>query len=205
MAKRYDMRVELEFIDDILGSWPSNPYLAEDYIASLAPDAETREEEIANLGTEAVTEKSKTIFPRNADGVPCLMAHQIKGFFKEACKALSGNKEYLSSKIKAYKKEINTRIFVTPKYITLDKMENVYDFQRPLRAQTPQGERIALANSETASAGVVVRFTVQTICKEDLDLVREWLDYGDLMGLGQWRNAGYGRFTWREIETNVNG
>ena len=43
MAKRYDMRVELEFIDDILGSWPSNPYLAEDYIASLAPDAETRE------------------------------------------------------------------------------------------------------------------------------------------------------------------
>lgn len=201
MAKRFYMDVELTFTDDILGSWPSNPYLAEDYIASKAPDAETREEEIANLGTDAVLEKNKTIFPRDSEGKPCVMAHQIRGFFKEACKALSGNKEYISSKLRAYKKEINSRIFVTPKYIPLEGIDNVYDFQRPLRAQTPMGERIALANSETVSAGVVIRFTVMALTTEDLDLVREWLDYGDLQGLGQWRNAGYGRFTWKEVRT----
>lgn len=201
MAKSYFMEVELEFIDDILGSWPSNPYLAEDYIASKAPDAETREEEVANLGAEAVLDKQKTIFPRDRDGKPCVMAHQIRGFFKEACRALSGNKEYLSASVRAYKKEINSRIFVSPKYIALEQVENVYDFQRPLRASTPLGERIALANSETVSEGVVIHFTVQAISPKDLDYVREWLDYGRLQGLGQWRNAGYGRFIWKEVKT----
>lgn len=33
----------------------------------------------------------------------------------------------------------------------------------------------------------------------DLDLVREWLDYGALKGMGQWRNSGRGRFVWEEI------
>lgn len=32
-----------------------------------------------------------------------------------------------------------------------------------------------------------------------MDAVREWLDYGMLRGLGQWRNSGKGRFTWEEI------
>jgi len=197
----YCMDVELEFIDDLLGSWPANPYLAEDYIASKAPDAETRAEEVANLGQDAVVEKTKTIFPRDSNGAPSLMAHQIKGFFKEACRALSINKEYRSSKLRAYKKEVADRIFVYPKYIPLERVENVYDFQRPLRAQTPMGERIALANSETASSGVVVHFTVKTIVEDGLEYAREWLDYGELKGLGQWRNAGYGRFLWKELAT----
>lgn len=202
MAKYFFMDVELEFIDDILGSWPSNPYLVEDYIASKAPDAETREEEVANLGADFVVEKSKTIFSRDREGRPSLMAHQIRGFFKESCKALSCNKEFLSSKLKAYKKEINSRIFISPKYIPIEHEEEMFDFQRPLRAQTPQGERIALANSETAHDGCKVRFSVQTMDPHDLDLVREWLDYGRLQGLGQWRNAGFGRFVWKEIGTH---
>lgn len=27
-------------------------------------------------------------------------------------------------------------------------------------------------------------------------VVREWLDYGQLRGIGQWRNSGKGRFTY---------
>lgn len=30
--------------------------------------------------------------------------------------------------------------------------------------------------------------------------IREWLDYGKLRGIGQWRNSGKGRFEWEEIE-----
>ena len=31
--------------------------------------------------------------------------------------------------------------------------------------------------------------------------VREWLDYGALRGLFQWRNSGKGRFEWEEVES----
>ncbi len=31
-------------------------------------------------------------------------------------------------------------------------------------------------------------------------LVREWLTYGRLRGLGQWRNSGKGRFTFEELD-----
>ena len=61
------------------------------------------------------------------------------------------------------------------------------------------GERIALANSETIRAGASIEFTVRMLVDTDADLVREWLDYGALHGMGQWHNAGYGRFTWEEI------
>jgi hypothetical protein len=30
-------------------------------------------------------------------------------------------------------------------------------------------------------------------------IIREWLDYGKLRGLGQWRNSGKGRFSWVEL------
>ena len=33
----------------------------------------------------------------------------------------------------------------------------------------------------------------------DVEYVREWLDYGRLNGIGQWRNSGKGRFVWEEL------
>ena len=32
-----------------------------------------------------------------------------------------------------------------------------------------------------------------------VSVCREWLDYGRVRGIGQWRNSGKGRFTWEEI------
>jgi len=29
-------------------------------------------------------------------------------------------------------------------------------------------------------------------------LLREWLDYGQFKGIGQWRNSGKGRFEWAD-------
>ena len=34
---------------------------------------------------------------------------------------------------------------------------------------------------------------------KDAETVREWLDYGRLRGLFQWRNSGKGRFEWEEV------
>ena len=34
-------------------------------------------------------------------------------------------------------------------------------------------------------------------------VVREWLDYGQLRGIGQWRNSGKGRFTYIAYEVKA--
>lgn len=48
--------------------------------------------------------------------------------------------------------------------------------------------------------GTTAEFEVQLLDKAHEDVVREWLDYGRFYGLGQWRNADYGRFEWMEIK-----
>ncbi len=194
-------KVRLTFTDEILGTSSGNPELHREFIASKAPDAQKMEEEVAALGVDAVEEKSMTVFPRLADGTPFLYDYQIRGFFKEICgamKAISGTK---SSKIKAHKKKIDNTIFVEPREIPLDlhgmKMANC---QRPLRASTAQGERIALANSEVCPEGTSCEFEVLCMVDEDAAMLLEWLEYGKYKGIGQWRNSGKGRFTFELID-----
>lgn len=61
------------------------------------------------------------------------------------------------------------------------------------------GERVALAASETVPAGTVLEFSILVMNPKDAETVREWLDYGRLRGLFQWRNSGKGRFEWEEV------
>lgn len=105
-----------------------------------------------------------------------------------------------SSKMKAYKKNIDGLIFVLPEQIPIDITGAIGLCQRPLRAQTMQGERVTLAMSEEVPAGSSLQFTVLCPNEEMMKAVREWLDYGYLRGLGQWRNSGKGRFTWEELD-----
>ena len=196
--KANEIKVRLTFTEEVLGTASSNPEIHDEFIASKAPDAMSREEEVAALGVEEVVEKSMTIFPKQ-DGKPFLYDYQIKGFFKDACGMLRKVKGSESSKVKAYKKEIDGLIFVEPRIIPLVFEGEIGSCQRPLRASTAQGERIALANSETVPAGTTIEFTVKCFLDSDASLVREWLDYGALRGIGQWRNSGKGKFTWEEI------
>ena len=90
-------------------------------------------------------------------------------------------------------------MFVKERKIPFENFGTMGECQRPLRGQTAQGERIALAHSETVQAGSELTFTIQ-ILKDDMEaVVREWLDYGYLRGMFQWRNSGKGRFTWCEV------
>lgn len=73
--------------------------------------------------------------------------------------------------------------------------------ERPLRASSASGERVALAASETVPAGTVLEFSILVMNPKDAETVREWLDYGRLRGLFQWRNSGKGRFEWEEVES----
>lgn len=189
------VHVKLTFTDDLLGASSGNPELHREFIASKAPGAAKMEEEVASLGVEAVEEKSMTVFPKMADGTPYLWDYQIRGFFKEICGAMRGIPGTKSSKVKAYKKKVDNTIFVEPREIPLDLHGmKIADCQRPLRASTMQGERIALANSEVCPQGTTCEFDVLCMVDEDVDMLREWLEYGKYKGIGQWRNSGKGRF-----------
>ena len=72
--------------------------------------------------------------------------------------------------------------------------------QRPLRAQTMQGERVALASSETIPAGSYVIFEIAMLLDSHEKAVIEALNYGTLRGFGQWRNSGKGRFHYEILE-----
>lgn len=87
-----------------------------------------------------------------------------------------------------------------PRQIPIFFDGEITGLQRPLRAQTAQGERISLANSEMIPAGATCEFTVKCLLDDHEKTVREWLDYGCFSGMGQWRNASYGRFTWEELD-----
>lgn len=194
-----EMKVRITFTESVLGTSPANEEIYRDFIGSKAEDAATVEEEVAALGVDAVTEKGMTIFPKLDDGTPFMYDYHIKGFFKDTCGGLRKVKSTLSSKIKAYKKEIDKLVFIKERQIPILFEGEIGVCQRPLRAQTAQGERVSLAISEEIPAGAVMEFTVVTFLDDYMDTIREWLDYGCYSGLGQWRNSGHGRFTWEEL------
>lgn len=157
--RRKKMRIlqcKLTTIEAMLGTASNNKELHSEFIASHAPDAPSREEEIAAVGVDEVIEKGMTVFSRNKDGKPILWDYQIKGFFKDACGVLRKVKGTKSSKIKAYKKEIDGLIFVQERQIPVQTAEELTNCQRPLRAQTAQGERNSLASSEEIAAGAIL-------------------------------------------------
>ena len=192
------IKIRITTTEEMLGTASADPELHTTYIASKAPDAPSLEEEVAAVGVEEVAEKAMTVFPR-VNGQPIMWDYQMKGFFKDACGVLrkvTGNE---SSKIKAFKKEIDGLIFVSPRAIPIKITGDVGTCQRPLRASTPQGERIAIASSESIPAGAVLEFEVCCLMDSHEKLIKEWMEYGKLRGLGQWRNSGKGRFNYEII------
>lgn len=203
------LKFKFTFAEECLGTASGNPALYEEYIISKREPTSTgtKQEESASLPpVEEEIEKSMTVFSRNADGKPILWDYQIKGFFKDACSSLSRVKGYektgdegtISSKTAAFKKVIDGTIFVFPRQIELQLPQGgeIGVCQRPLRAQTAQGERIALSISETVPVGTWFECEIALLDPKTEPLVMELLEYGALRGLGQWRNSGKGRFTF---------
>lgn len=189
-----EVKVRLTLTEEMLGTATANEQIYTDYIGSNAPDAPSLAEEVEALGADAVEEKAMTVFPKDSDGCPIMWDYQVKGFFKDTCGALKRVSGTRSEKLKAFKKEIDGLIFPEPRKIRINVNGEIGNCQRPLRAQTAQGERIALANSETVPAGSTIEFKVVLFKDDHEKLLKEWLDYGRYKGIGQWRNSGKGRF-----------
>lgn len=208
------INVHVKFIEGVLGTASNDKEIYSKFIASKAPDAASLEEEVEAVGVDETIEKGTTVFPKLKDGTPFFYDYQLRGFFKDACKMLSkltkkdpetgkkGKAVNESSKITAYKSVIDGLIFVNPRRIPI-KFDGEIDIcQRPLRAQTAQGERIALASSEEIPAGAEIDFQVICMSDDHVKVVLEWLEYGYFRGLGQWRNSSKGRFCYEAFDEN---
>ena len=216
--KRTDITIEITFIEPIYGSLPGDKEIYKKFIASKAPDAPNRserlKEEIDSIGLNETMENGMTGFARNRDGDPILLSYVIKGFFKAAANATNlcvakTDKLYLTQ----YKAKIDKLIHVTPTGeldrkdtgLILEVPEDREDealeiIQRPLRAETAQGPRVALASSETLPEGTKLTCVVTILGDALAAYIPTWLNYGQYNGLGQWRNSGKGRFAWEEVD-----
>ncbi len=198
------IKVRLTFTEELLGTASASKEVQKEHVAKHAPDARTLAEEIEAASIDEVVDSMMTIFPRKG-GIPINWDYQIKGYMKSCASYLARTKNAYTVNLVAYRKVIAGNVFVSPRAIPLILPEGgaIGNLQRPLRAETAQGPRIALANSETLPAGTTMEFKIEfPDLKANVDLetcIREWLDFGVYHGHGQWRNAGYGRFTWEEL------
>ncbi len=222
----------ITFITPVLGTATMDP---EAYAAYLASDAtpEALREELASLpqptamlaahpdqngdlleeGAPLEEFKAPTVFHRDEHGRPIHYSYMWKGLFKEAAghlRRVTDEKKkplLLSGKLRAYKKIIDGLIFVHPRQVMLELPAGgqLGLLKRPLRAQGPSGERVALACSEMIPAGTTCTLTIcsYSVLAEAVsvqDLLDEWLSYGEEHGMGQWRNAAYGSFTYEWLD-----
>lgn len=202
--KLASMKIRIDFQEDLLGSWPADQEVLTRYISNKAPADWLQAEE-----GDAIAKRSEdtgyTVFPQDQEGM-YLWNYHLKGFLKEAGNVL---KEAVG--VKNLRSKIDNHVFVNPRrlYIfrgTNGKVQKVKEpddiLERPLRAQTAMGPRVTLAGSERIMAPSYIYATVELVPHKelDLDLIQQLLDYGRLKGLGQWRNASYGSFTWIEAK-----
>lgn len=194
------LKVRLTLTEEALGMMPTSKEVHEEFIASKAPDAPSIEEEVEAIGVEEVVEKQKTVFPRLDDGTLFFWDYQLRGMVKDAIGMLRKVTNTACSKVTSYKKAVDGLIFVKERKVPIHLGGDIGDCQRPLRASGPQGDRVALANSETVPAGSWIEFTFEILQDSLEKAVRECLDYGIRRGLAQWRNSGKGRYVWEELD-----
>jgi hypothetical protein len=184
--------VRLNFITPLLGTQPQKDialeHTANRYTENggVLPDDE--------LGTfDEELQKGTTGFHK-IDGKPILYDYQIKGFLKEAGLTFNG-----LHGVKALRSKIDKYVFVTPRQIFIHMPEgSVIDYlERPLRADTPKGQRVGIARSEMIPEGSWVEFGLKVYDGPiDEEMLRDLFSYAQDKGFLQWRNGGYGRATF---------
>jgi hypothetical protein len=193
--------VKLTFTEAALGLSSSNHAMITGQAANKGVHPGKVREELRHV--QQSEDKNKTVFPRSEDGTPFFWDYQIKGFCKDAAGMLSrtsdgypGTGSSESSKLKNYKKDIDGLIFVEPRKIKVTLAGPIGVIERPLRITTGNVEKVTVAVSETIPAGSTMEFTFLLVKPSLEAAVMEWLDYGELRGLSQWRNAGWGKFKY---------
>lgn len=200
------LTVKMRFTEPLLALSSGNREIQEEFIASKAPTQTMSEEEIAAIPLQTTIEKASTVFPRDELGL-FMWDYQIKGMFKETLAVLIELGDLTTVTKWAIKGAVDNFIFINPRRIYLRKANGTVcqepdgSLQRPLRADTMQGPRIALARSEQLLPGTTLEYSVKLLkitnpkSKKMLTSqnLKDALAYGAARGFGQWRSGGWGR------------
>ena len=200
------MKVQLTFIEPLLGTLAANKELATEFIAGKCKEG-VKSDEIATIAEiDDAVEQSSTVFPKDEKGL-FLWDYQVKGFFKDAVLAMITSCRFTQEQCKkigltkyCYKRTIDQHLFINPRkvYLTMPEGQQTTFIERPLRAETMRGERIALARSEACPAGTTCQLEIESLNDAIWPMIEECLEYGKLRGIGQWRNSGMGRFVYQK-------
>lgn len=178
---------KIKLLTEMLGTVTKDPEVYKTYIESKKPESVT-EEEYLTVGK--IEEKGWTGFHSDDQGL-FIYDYMIKGFLKN-----SGNVQKETMKVKALRSKLDDICFVFPRRIRIGNGKPDGVIERPLRAMTMQGPRVTLARSDYVNAGNELSFEIGLMPHKEItwSLIDSLMEYGLVMGLGQFRNGGYGRF-----------
>lgn len=196
----------------LLGSQPASLEVRTKYLQSkagklLTPEQRAEENERFDYDED---DKGINVFARDSKrgDCLCLMGHHIKGFFKESLLFLQPQ-----AGIAMPQKKVDGLLFVEPRFIPIMRGdEKIYEednvLERPLIANTPRGPRTALQASEQIEDPWWIEFeltllpSTATAKSKALtwDAVELALQYGAYHGIGQWRNAAYGKYKYQRVD-----
>lgn len=205
--KYVERKFRIKGTDTLLGSSPANKEVFTEFLVGKTKTPKEKQAALADVeNIDENLEKGTTVFYRNNGGL-ILKGYQVKGFLKAAAKAL---KDQLN--LKSYLSKVDTYVFVMEKDIPIMRDgEQITEpdgfLERPQRCETAQGPRISLAKSEEVQAPWYIDVTIRVVentktaksAAIDMDMIKDFLDYGALSGLLQWRNAGHGTFEYEEL------
>jgi hypothetical protein len=203
-----EREVTIKLSTEMLGTVSKDPEVYKTYIESKKP-ANIEEDE--SLTVDKTEEKGWTGFHRDKERDELFIYdYMCLGFLKNAGEVLqhtfSVEKEKkgvkVIDKMRGIRGKIDKYVFVFPRRIYLNKSDPDGYIERPLRVMTAQGPRVTLTRSDYIKEGLVLKFTVKLLKNKEInwDTLKELLSYGELAGLGQFRNGGYGRFEVLSIE-----
>lgn len=201
-------------ISPILGSQPADPEIRKTYVEDKIRKAEDRQErgdEAENLDpTQEQIDRKATIFGcRAEDGALILWDYQVKGTLKAEIDVLQKQLGIVQGNSKFTK-----FLHVYPRNIPLVggdgeviTQPQPQMFERPLRAMTMQGPRVALSSSQRVECPWSITFRLTLLDNEATpkskaitwEAIETCMDYGEFSGIGQWHNGGWGMFKWERM------
>jgi hypothetical protein len=175
---------DITLTEPLLGGVPKRKDVYTRYVAMTTGGAEDET-------FEEVEEAGWTGFYTDEKGRPCLMDYQIKGYLKEVANIL---RPQLG--VPNLRSHVENAVYVFPRKVVI--AEHVADepFERPMRVMTVQGPRTTVARSDYVDAGASfsVELRLMRNMKVTEDILRTIVGFGEIRGLGRWRNGSYGRF-----------
>jgi hypothetical protein len=181
------IKVRIKLLTEMLGTVSKDPTVYKTYIENKKP---ITVEEDESLTVEKAEDSGWSGFHKDEEGL-FIYEYMIKGFLKQAGNVL---KDIL--KIKALRSKIDDYVFIDPRRIHFNLNEPHGVLERSLRSMTPAGPRTSLKRSDLINAGTEIEFDLTLIPHKEITIetLITLLSYGKKIGLGQFRNGGYGRF-----------